>query len=74
MAGLNPSEQITPTTLGDYRDVMSKAIFQNGISWRVVESKWAGTREVPRDCDPKTLVDLPPGEVDAMATDHPQPA
>jgi DNA-3-methyladenine glycosylase I len=69
MAGLNSPEQITPTKLGDYWDVMSKAIFENGISWRVVESERAGTREVSRDCDPKTLIDLPPGEVDAMATD-----
>ena len=69
MPGLNPPDQITPTKLGDYSDVMSKAVFQKGTSWRVVESRWAGAREVPRDCDPKTLLDLPPGEVDAVATD-----
>ncbi|MDA0797856.1 MAG: DNA-3-methyladenine glycosylase I [Chloroflexi bacterium] len=69
MPDMNPPEQITPTKLGDYLDVMSKAVFQSGISWRVVESKWAGTREVFRDFDPQTLTDLSPDEVDAMATD-----
>ena len=69
MPGTNPPEQITPAKLGDYLDVMSKAVFQSGISWRVVESKWVGTREVFRDFDPQSLVDLPPDVVDAMATD-----
>ncbi|MGB2696089.1 MAG: hypothetical protein WBD55_13010 [Dehalococcoidia bacterium] len=30
--------QITPTSLGDYLDVMSKAVFQTGISWKVVDN------------------------------------
>ena len=34
-------EQITPTSLADYLEMMSKAVFQSGISWRVVESKEA---------------------------------
>jgi DNA-3-methyladenine glycosylase I len=62
-------EQIIPTKLGDYLAVMSKAVFQSGISWRVVEAKRAGTREVFRDFDPQTLIELSPDEVDAMATD-----
>jgi hypothetical protein len=69
MPDMNPPEQITPTKLGDYLDVMSKAVFQSGISWRVVEAKWAGTREVFRDFDPQTLIELSPDEMDAMATD-----
>jgi 3-methyladenine DNA glycosylase Tag len=66
---MNPLEQITPAKLGDYFDVMSKAVFQSGISWRVVEAKWTGTREVFRDFDPQLLIDLSPDDVDAMATD-----
>jgi 3-methyladenine DNA glycosylase Tag len=69
MPEMTPPEQITPTRLGDYLDVMSKAVFQSGISWKVVAAKWPGTREVFRDFDPQTLVDLPPDAVDAMATD-----
>jgi 3-methyladenine DNA glycosylase Tag len=61
--------QITPTGLADYLDVMSKAVFQSGISWRVVEAKWAGTREAFRGFDPKRLIDLTPDEVDQLAAD-----
>lgn len=38
-------EQIQPTSLDDYLEVMSKAVFQSGMSWKVVEAKWEGTRE-----------------------------
>ena len=69
MPDMNPPEQIKPTKLADYLDVMSKAAFQSGISWKVVEAKWAGSREVFRDFDPQKLVELTPDEVDAMATD-----
>ena len=35
-------ERIQSNRLGDYLEIMSKAVFQSGISWRVVESKWPG--------------------------------
>ena len=38
-------QRIQPQSLSDYLDVMSKSVFQSGLSWRVVESKWPGTRE-----------------------------
>ena len=41
----SPPEQIQPTSLDDYLEVMSKAVFQSGMSWKVVEAKWEGTRE-----------------------------
>lgn len=40
-----PPEQIKPTSLDDYLEVMSKAVFQSGMSWKVVEAKWETTRE-----------------------------
>ena len=40
-----PPPQIKPTSLDDYLEVMSKAVFQSGMSWKVVEAKWEGTRE-----------------------------
>ena len=44
----NPPEQITPAKLADYLDIMNKTVFQSGISWHVIEAKWAGTQEVFR--------------------------
>ncbi|MCH8149920.1 MAG: hypothetical protein IH987_18395 [Planctomycetes bacterium] len=46
---MGPPTQITPAKLGDYLDVMSKAVFQTGISWKVVAAKWAGTQAAFRD-------------------------
>lgn len=40
-----PPDRIKPSSLDDYLEVMSKAVFQSGISWRVVDAKWPGTRE-----------------------------
>ena len=61
--------QITPSGLADYLDVMSKVVFQAGMSWRVVEAKWAGTREAFHGFDPERLIDLTPDEVDHLAAD-----
>ena len=38
-------EKIQPTSLGDYLEIMTKAVFQSGISWRVVEAKWPGIKK-----------------------------
>ena len=51
----SPPEQITPTSLDDYLEVMSKAVLQSGISWKVVESKWPGTREAFHGFDVETV-------------------
>ena len=61
--------QIVPQRLGDYLDVMSKAVFQSGMSWRVVDKKWPGTREAFRGFDAATVADLTPDDVDALAAD-----
>ncbi|MCS5657138.1 MAG: hypothetical protein NZ762_01615 [Dehalococcoidia bacterium] len=44
-------ERIQPNRLGDYLEIMSKAVFQSGISWRVVESKWPGIKEAFKGFD-----------------------
>lgn len=48
-------QRVKPKALADYLDVMSKSVFQSGISWKVVEAKWAGTREVLAGFDPDVL-------------------
>lgn len=62
-------EQINPQRLGDYLDVMSKAVFQTGMSWRVVENKWTGTREVFHDFDAERVASMSLAEIDAIAGD-----
>ena len=62
-------KQIKPKRLNDYLEVMTKAVFQSGISWKVVESKWPGFKEAMFDFDPERIAHLSPKQVDALATD-----
>jgi 3-methyladenine DNA glycosylase Tag len=51
-------EQIEPRRLGDYLEVMSKAVFQSGMSWGVVNKKWPGTRDAFREFEPLAVASL----------------
>ncbi len=62
-------EQVEAKGLADYLEVMSKAVFQSGMSWKVVESKWPGLREAFRGFDPETLVALTEPELDELSQD-----
>lgn len=62
-------ERIEPTGLADYLEVLTKAVFQSGLSWRVVDAKWSGFREAFRGFDPGKVAALTPPEVDALAAD-----
>jgi 3-methyladenine DNA glycosylase Tag len=62
-------EQVRPKRLGDYLDVMSKAVFQSGMSWKVVESKWPSTREAFHDFDAERVASMSEREIDALASD-----
>lgn len=69
MPELEAPEQIQPKALGDYLEVMSKAVFQSGISWEVVEAKWPGLREAFHDFDAQAVASMGEREIDALAQD-----
>ena len=62
-------ERVQINSLGDYLEVMSKAVFQTGISWRVVESKWPEIREALHGFDPEVIADFAEPELDALGQD-----
>ena len=62
-------EKIEPGGLSDYLEVMSKTVFQSGISWRVVNSKWPETREALRGFDPELIASLAEPDIDALTQD-----
>ena len=62
-------EQIEPRTLGVYLEVMSKAVFQSGMSWAVIDKKWPGTREAFREFEPLAVASLTEAEIAELATD-----
>ena len=64
-----PPEQIKPTSLNDYLEVMSKAVFQSGMSWRVVEAKWLTIREAFYDFDVAKVAALDERDLDQLTKD-----
>ena len=64
-----PPEQIQPASLDDYLEVMSKAVFQSGMSWRVVEAKWPGIREAFQDFDVHKVADFSIFDLETLAQD-----
>ena len=48
-------EQIAPSGPADYLEVMTKAVFQSGISWQVFEAKWHGFKEAFDSFDPERI-------------------
>lgn len=64
-----PPEQIKPTSLDDYLEVMSKAVFQSGMSWKVVEAKWETTREAFDNFDVTKVAAYNEKDLDDLAQD-----
>lgn len=64
-----PPEKIKPESLDDYLEVMSKSVFQSGMSWQVVESKWPGIREALHGFDVKRVADLNAGDIEDLMHD-----
>jgi len=62
-------ERIQPRSLGDYLEVMSKAVFQSGISWKVVDAKWPGIREAFQGFDAQAIAAFTPDDVDRLTAD-----
>ena len=68
MPGQAPTK-ITPKSLADYFEVMTKAVFQSGISWSVIEGKWDGFREAFQGFDPAVVARFTPDDVDRLLQD-----
>ncbi|MGW8318261.1 MAG: DNA-3-methyladenine glycosylase I [Candidatus Promineifilaceae bacterium] len=66
---MQPPAQIEPKSLDDYLEVMSKAVFQSGMSWQVVDAKWPGTREAFQNFDVRKVADYQEPEIDKLAQD-----
>ena len=62
-------ERIDPQSLGDYLAVMSRAVFQSGMAWRVVDAKWPDIREAFDGFDAEAVAALGDADIDALAND-----
>jgi DNA-3-methyladenine glycosylase I len=61
--------KIRPRRLADYLEVLTRAVFQAGLNWRVIDAKWDGFREAFHGFDPTRVANLTPDEVDELAAD-----
>ena len=61
--------KIRPQRLGDYLEVMTKAVFQSGLGWKVVDAKWDGFREAFAGFDAEKVARFTPADVDRLAQD-----
>ena len=69
MPEMQAPERIEPKVLGDYLDVMSKVVFQSGMSWKVIESKWPTTREAFHNFDAHEVAAMGEVDIDRLAQD-----
>ena len=64
-----PPEKITPKSLNDYLEIMSKSVFQSGMSWKVVENKWPGTKAAFHGFDVQTVANFNELDIEQLTTD-----
>jgi 3-methyladenine DNA glycosylase Tag len=61
--------KVKPSSLADYLEIMSRAVFTAGISWKVIESKWDGTREAFDNFDAHKVSAYTPDDVERLMAD-----
>ena len=61
--------KISPQSLRDYFEVLTKAVFKSGISWGVVEARWGGLNAAFEGFDPARVASFTPDTVDALMRD-----
>ena len=61
--------QIKVKSLNDYLEVMSKTVFQSGISWKVIENKWPSIQEAFDDFDIEKVADYDERDIEKLTQD-----
>jgi 3-methyladenine DNA glycosylase Tag len=64
-----PPAQIDVRTLSDYLGAMTRAVFQPGLNWHVVDAKWPGITEAFLGFDPTTVAGYTPADVERLMAD-----
>ena len=58
-----------PRDLSGYLEAITRAVFQAGLSSRVVEAKWEGIRQAFDGFDPKAVAGFSADDIDALMAD-----
>jgi DNA-3-methyladenine glycosylase I len=62
-------ERIKVKSLNDYLEVMSKVVFQSGMSWKLIENKWPGIREAFEGFDIQKVADYDERDIERLSQD-----
>lgn len=62
-------ERIENPTLADYLAVMSRAVFQAGLSWKMIESRWDDYLRLFDGFDPALVAHYGEGDVERILAD-----
>ncbi len=68
--GKRAPKQIKVKSLNDYLEVMSKSVFQSGMSWKVIEAKWPGIREAFDNFDIMKVADYDERDIERLDQDR----
>jgi len=60
---------VIPSSLADYLESMSRAVFTAGISWKVIEAKWDGTLDAFDHFDAEKVAAYTPDDVERLMAD-----
>ena len=66
---LEAPARISPQSLNDYLEVMTKAVFQSGMSWKVVNTKWPGFQAAFHGFDVARVATMDESVIDTLAAD-----
>lgn len=64
-----PPPKIEPKSLNDYLEIMSKSVFQSGMSWKVIENKWPSTREAFHEFDIQKVANFHEKDIEDLTND-----
>jgi DNA-3-methyladenine glycosylase I len=63
-------KQIKVKSLNDYLEVMSKVVFQSGMSWKLIENKWPGIKEAFDNFDITKVADFDERDIERLSQDR----
>jgi len=66
---MHAPDKIDPTGLSDYLAVMSRAVFEPGLNWSVVDAKWPGIVEAFDRFDPARVAAYAPPDLERLMAD-----
>ena len=69
MPEMQAPEKINPQSPSDYLEIMSKVVFQSGMSYNAVKAKWPGVREGFHGFDVGKVAGMTPSEIDQLTQD-----